>query len=140
MKQDEFLARLSELTEWEIPKVGPSGCALKPHRGRKSQEEKEWEENEEEAIGLPIKTGPNETIPPKIVKIKNQCKLCEDCQEVVENRLRTKRQVDYPTRHWREKCSCGIHRNPNTGCWDLKNNQELQDAFRKYLLNKQLDK
>lgn len=137
MKQEEFLARLSELVEWTIPKVGPSGNPKIKKPGRKSQEEIEWEENEEEALDLPLKTGPNETIPPIITKIKNQCKLCEDCNEVVENRVVTKRLLDWPARHWREKCSCGIHKDPNTGEFCLRNNQELQDAFRKYLLSKQ---
>ena len=137
MKQDEFLARLSELVEWEIPKVGPSGNAKPAKRGRKSQEEIEWEENEEEALDLPLQSGPNTTIPPLVTKIKNQCKLCEDCGEICENRIVTKRLLDYPERHWRERCSCGIHKDPNTGTFTLRTNQELQDAFRKYLVSKQ---
>jgi hypothetical protein len=139
MDNNEFLQKLSELTEWEIPKVGPGGCSM--HRKKAVVEEVELDEDGEEIVfEEPITKGPNTTMAPRIIKIKPQPRMCEDCHEIVDNRV-TLRKVNFtPVMHWREKCNCGIHKDPNTGEFSLRTNQELQDAFRKYLQNRLDDK
>jgi hypothetical protein len=142
MEHKIFLQRLSELAEWELTKTGPNGCATKPRKKKVEVVTEDIEEllegsEEQESEELAKR---NQLLSPRITKIKHQPKLCEDCNEVVEDRIVTKRVVTYPVIHWREKCNCGIHKNPNTGEFNLTNNQELQDAFRKYLISKEQDK
>jgi hypothetical protein len=143
MEHKLFLQRLSELAEWEPNKTGPNGCATKPRKKKVAvvtediDEEASADLDELEAKQVAKR---NELLSPVIIKLKNQSKFCEDCNEVVENRVLSIRVVPYPVPHWREKCNCGIHKNPNTGEFNVTNNQELQDAFRKYLISKELDK
>jgi hypothetical protein len=142
MEHKIFLQKLSEIVEWELVKTGPNGCAKKPRKKKEVAVTEDVEEDIDEIDGLTVEQieQRNQMLSPRITRFKNQSKLCEDCNEVVEGRLVTRRVVAYPIPHWREKCNCGIHKNPNTGEFNLTDNQELQDAFRKYLISKELDK
>ena len=142
MDQNEFLQKLSELAEWEIPRVGASGGSM-PQKKIKVVEEVDLDnddDDEEAEVVEPEVKGPNVTIAPRITKIKPQPRMCEDCHEIVENRKTLRKMNFTPVTHWREKCNCGIYKDPNTGEFTLRNNQDLQDAFRKYLLNRIDDK
>lgn len=133
MDQKEYLKRLSELVEWEIPTIGPKGKVSTTRSKVKaiSSEDIDWADEEEELELDP--DGPNATVPPRIVRFKNQLKACEDCDKIIDSRVVTKRKLDYPVTHWREKCSCGLHKDPNTGRFDLKDNIPIQSAWKKYL-------
>ena len=133
MDQKEFLKRLSELVEWEIPTIGPKGKVSTTRSKVKaiSSEDIDWDEEEPELELDP--DGPNSTVPPRIVRFKNQLRACDDCSKIIDSRVVTKRKLDYPVTHWREKCSCGLHKDPNTGQFNLKDNIPIQTAWKKYL-------
>jgi hypothetical protein len=124
MDENLFRAKLTEVAEWDIPLVSSGGADKKPtdrRRGPKSYEELEWEDNEEDSIGKEIKTGPNDSVPPRILKIKHEPKACEDCDRVVTDRVVEIRIVSNPKPHLREKCNaCRKTRNPFTNEFDLE--------------------
>lgn len=134
MDQKEFLKRLSELVEWEIPTVGPNGQTSTRRSKVKaiSSEDYDWADDADIEFELEP-DGPNATLGPRIIRIKNQMRACEDCDKIIDGRVVTKRRLDYPVMHWREKCSCGLHRDPNTGQFTLKDNVPIQTAWKKYL-------
>jgi hypothetical protein len=135
MNNDEFLKRLSEVSEWCRPTITQAD-PRRGRRGRKSYEEIEWEENEEEALGEEIHMGPNETIPPMLTKIKHEVKNCEDCGRLCQGRRVEMRMCSYPRDHFRQHCKfCGLTKNPLTGKFDLKQGVELQNTFKKYWYN-----
>jgi hypothetical protein len=118
MDENLFRAKLTEVAEWDIPLVSSGGQDKSPkdrRRGPKPFEEKEWDLNEEESIGQPIKTGPNDTVPPRIIKIKHTPMPCDGCDQVVEGRVLEMRLVAKPVTHWRERCNiCKKMKNPFT--------------------------
>lgn len=121
MKQDEFLAKLSEVADWKIPET-PRETSLnaKKKRGRKSNEESYMELREEifhEEFG-----GINKTIPPMLVKLKHTACTCEDCGRHCPNGRQKEKKIYEANkiRHWRERCkTCGMTANPYTGEFDL---------------------
>ena len=143
MEHKHFLEKLSELAEWEVRKTGPNGCAKKP---RKKKDDLVAEPTDEELDAIALEEDEviakaleerNMSLAPVVVKIKHTPKVCEDCQNITIDRQTTRRLVDYPVIHWREKCNCGLHKNPITGKFDLETNQQLYDVFRKYLIDKE---
>jgi hypothetical protein len=143
MEHKQFLEKLSELAEWEVRKTGPNGCAKKPRKKKgepviePTEEELDETVLEEDAAAIQALEQRNMSLAPVIVKIKHTPKMCEDCQNITVDRQTTRRLVDYPVIHWREKCNCGLHKNPITGKFDLESNQQLYDVFRKYLIGKE---
>lgn len=142
MNEKDFLDKLTELTEWEYPKIGPNGCeSVVKKKGRRSIEEIEWDENEEEMIGEEVVVSDNDTLPPKIVKLKPHVELCPDCGKLCENRIVESRMNHKPVVHWRTKCSvCKNYKDPFTGKFDMNDNIKMQSTFRSYCLKKQGDK
>jgi hypothetical protein len=136
MDEKQFLQKLSEVAHWERPKVSAAD-PRRPKRGRKSAEEMEWEENEEEMIGEELIVGPNETVPPVLTKLKPIAKICEDCGILAENRRVEIRMCSYPIEHFRHHCkACGLTKSPITGVFELKQGVELQNTFKKYWYNR----
>lgn len=136
MKQEEFLQRLSEVAEWCRPTITQAD-PRRNKRGRKSLEELEWEENEAEALGEEVRSGPNETIPPMVTRIKHQPIDCPDCGKTVKGRCVQFRQCSYPVEHFRQHCkACDLWRNPFTGQFDLEQGSQLQNTFRNYWYNR----
>jgi len=137
MDETLFRAKLSEISEWDIPVVSSGGSDKKPtdrRRGPRPFVEREWDQNEEDAIGEPIQTGPNDTVPPRILKIKPITKACEDCDQTVTDRVVEYAHYTKPARHWREKCSvCKKTRNPFTNEFDLQGFAS-GNVFRNYAL------
>ena len=106
MNNDEFLKKLSEVCEWEIPD-SVTGTLHKPkHRENYAFQEEETEEEE-----LVIE---EQNFPPRIIKLKQACD-CEDCgKHLPDGRLVETRCVYTPYAHWRRRCAqCGLQENPN---------------------------
>jgi hypothetical protein len=137
MDENLFRAKLTQVADWDIPLVSSGGETKSPRdrrRGPKSYEEKEWELNEEEAIGEPIKTGPNDTVPPRILKVKHQPIPCDGCDRIVEGRVVELRLIQNPAPHWREKCNyCKKMKNPNNDLFEL-DGYNSGNVFRNYAL------
>lgn len=119
MDSKEFYQRLSELTEWEIPKPVTSSSIRtdKDH----IEEIYSFDPVTEEEVITEIDMSKNETLPVRIIKIKHQPKPCEDCGKTVTNRIISIRRYEYPQTHWRKYCgACYKTQNPFTGKYDLK--------------------
>lgn len=127
MNDEEFKQKLSEVAEWKIPDT-PRETSLnaKKKRGRKSNEDEYMELREEifyEEFG-----GVNPTYPPMLLKVKCQPTICGDCGRTCENGCHKEKKL-YETgkgkkRNWRERCvTCGLHKNPFTGKFELNSNQ-----------------
>lgn len=136
MDEKQFLEKLSEVAHWERPKVSAAD-PRRPKRGRRSAEEVEWEENEEEMLGEDLIVGPNDTVPPVLTKIKPLAKLCEDCGILTENRRVEIRLCGFPQDHFRHHCkNCKLTKSPITGRFELTQGPELQNTFKKYWYNR----
>jgi hypothetical protein len=137
MDETLFRAKLSEVAIWDIPAVTSSGndkSVKDKRRGPKRHEEIEWEENEEEAIGEPIQTGPNDSVPPRIIKVIHTPVPCDGCDRIVEGRVVEIRLIANPAPHLREKCmTCKKMKNPNTGVFEL-DGYSSGNIFRNYAL------
>ena len=137
MDENLFRAKLTEVAVWDIPVVSSGGSDKKPtdrRRGPKSYEEIEWAENEDEAIGQEIKTGPNDSVPPRILKIKHTPMPCDGCDRIVEGRVVEIRLIPNPAPHIREKCNiCKKMKNPNNGVFEL-DGYSSGNIFRNYAL------
>lgn len=131
MDEKEFLERLTEVAHWERPKINAAD-PRRIKRGRKSVEELEWEENEEQLLGQEIQTGPNDTVPPIVTKLKYQKTQCPDCDRTVEGRCVQMRYCVSNKGHWRENCvTCGFYRDPRTGEFTLSS-RESQTVWMAY--------
>ena len=120
MNNDEFKKRLSEIAEWEIPKLTETD--LKPIRKKGRPSEEELYQNEHEQIFMEIYNGVNPTHTPKLGKVKIQPVTCDDCGEHCPNGRRKEKKVYEANgnKHWREKCiTCGMSQNPFTKKFDL---------------------
>ena len=144
MNNELFLKRLSEVSHWHRPKLGPSGAVsvnkrnntTVEHPGMISLEELESMSDQEieqyhEQLMAWKEAQPNESVPPEIKELIYQPKACEDCGLTVTCR-RTQRRMcwtnDYP--HWREHCvNCGLYKNPNTKEFNLSSH-ESQNVFK----------
>lgn len=124
MNDEEFRQKLSEVAEWEIPKLSSNEIKLSQQRkrGRKSNEEQYQDAHEE--IFLDIHNGINPSVPPELLKVKHKHTTCGDCGRTCENGCHKEKKL-YETgqakkRNWRERCvTCGLHKNPFTGKFDM---------------------
>lgn len=128
MDDKEFRKKLSEVAEWKIPETitGTASGEAKKSRGRKSDEQLYQEAREkifQEEFG-----GVNQTFPPMLQKLKNQAVVCE-CGKFCENGRHTEKKfyASSKVKGWKQKCvTCGKHKNPYTGAWDLTSTQASQ--------------
>jgi hypothetical protein len=120
MNNKEFKKRLTEIAEWEIPKLNATD--LKPIRKKGRPSEEELYQNEHEQVFMDIYNGVNPTHNPKLGKVKIQPCTCDDCGDHCPNGRHKEKKV-YEAgghRHWREKCTtCGMSQNPYTKKFDL---------------------
>jgi hypothetical protein len=135
MNNDEFLKRLSEVSEWYRPQTGPNGqpsvskgraVKVPEHPGPITAEE--LDEMTEEAVTEYYErlmawreAQPNITVPPEILKVKYPPQSCEDCDKILEEPRRVERKLhESSQRHWRERCvNCDCFKHPQTGEYSI---------------------
>lgn len=124
MDKELFKKRLSEVAEWEIPKLSQTDLkeSKRRARGRKSAEERYQEEHEQ--VFAKLFQGVNPTAPPVLLKVKSSACVCDDCGKECPNGRHKEKKL-YETgkekkRNWRERCvTCGLSQNPFTGRFEL---------------------
>ena len=71
----------------------------------------------------------------KKVVIKHKPKPCEDCGDVVTNRIVHTRACNTPYKHWRNQCgACKRFQNPDTGEYEFETSNQVHN----YLRNKHI--
>jgi hypothetical protein len=141
MNNELYLKRLSEVSEWHRPSVGPNG-ALSVNKRAKSaplhpgpiteQELNDMSEEELEEYREKLEawqeSQPNPSLAPKIIKIKAQCQPCDDCgRQLNEAHKVEHRCYDSGITHWRSRCTnCGLFRHPQTGQYTITQAQAHQ--------------
>ena len=118
MTNDEIKQKLSEIVEWEIPKIEKT--EIKSDR-RKLTKEDEYQYAHEQEF-MDIFEGVNPTVAPKVIRIKIQPVTCDDCGKHCPDGHRKEKKVYEANgnKHWREKCiTCGMSQNPFTKQFDL---------------------
>lgn len=110
MKPDEYLRKLSEVAEWEVPKIDEINrpkhlpVAQRP-RSRWASEEERLEYIDEVTPDFVV-GGRNLTMMPRIKRIKQEPKPCElGCGEMVLAQKIDKTHHQWPEPHWRTKCT-----------------------------------
>jgi hypothetical protein len=142
MNNDEFLRRLSEVSEWYRPQCGPQGQPsvskgrAKPiplHPGPITAEE--LDEMSEEAVTEYYEqliawreAQPNASVPPEILRLKPYARTCEDCNKACDSTRSVERKLYVSTaKHWREYCDyCELFKNPRTGEFSVKREASAQ--------------
>lgn len=129
MREEDFLKKLSEVAEWHRPTIGPNGCysvakghPRVEHPGEITEQELAEMSDEEAQSYYDQLTAwreqlPNESVPPKIKRLKFDPKPCEDCGQTLEQHRQCEKKLYISgTTHWREKClNCNRYRHPETG-------------------------
>lgn len=132
MRDEEFLKKLTEVCEWEIP-LDPDHNQSGQHNRKKKLEK----------LGVNCF---NQTYPPRIVKLKLVAKPCEDCGKIVEGRRKELRAYHYGLCHrFKENCvTCGLHKSPYTDQFTCDSGTEASrlwtDYARYHTHRKQSDK
>ena len=120
MKDEEFLAKLSEVALWKIPETIQEQTAnARKKRGRKTAEELYQEQHEQEF--LEMFEGVNPSQAPMLLKVHKACD-CSDCGQHCPNgrQLTLKRHKSNGKTHWRPRCdTCGFSQDPNTQEFNL---------------------
>lgn len=131
MDNELFLRRLSEVSEWHRPLLSSTGQPSQrkghipkqvEHPGDKTVEELEsMSEQELEEYHQLLMTWreqqPNESVPPRITKVKIQAVDCEDCGRHCPKGRRIESKLYHTgTEHWRTWCQvCQRFKDPVTG-------------------------
>lgn len=137
MDNEEFLRRLSEVSEWHRPMLGPNGCysvnknaakRLPPPQITEQELNEMSDEEVEQYYNELIKwreSQPNDSIQPEILKVKCQPMDCPDCGKLCEHGRRVERKLhESGARHWRTKCQeCGFYKDPMTGKFTVHHHQ-----------------
>lgn len=136
MNNDEFLKRLSEVSEWHRPQTGPSGAASVNkrtqakrsalHPGNITQAQLDLMTDEEaqdyyDRLVAWREAQPNPSVPPQIKRLKIAAVDCEDCGRHCPNGRRVESKVCTTGQpHWRTQChECELYRDPATGEFTL---------------------
>lgn len=128
MNNDEFLQRLTEVSEWHRPQMGPSGCVsgrrghtAPPHPGVITEADLEDMTDQQaqsyyEQLMAWRDCQPNETTRPVIMKLKFTPQPCPACsQELTEHRVVEHTVYQSGGRHWRNRCkNCKKFQHPVT--------------------------
>lgn len=124
MDDELFLRRLTELTEWHRPMLGPSGgTSVIKRRGRPPEDPELLAEIQEEQARIQqAEREPNPHVGPRILKILHKPSDCEACdRRLTEPRRVEIKKMDMDVPIWRHRClNCNRYRNPETGQWDLE--------------------
>lgn len=123
-----FRQKLSEVAEWEIPKISDTGNGLSQSKGggrpRKNIVELDPEDLDELIEEEPIEPeGPNETVGIRLIKLKPKIECCPDCGQLAEDRVVQTKMCYTNKPHWRTKCTaCKMYKNPITNKFDIPAN------------------
>jgi hypothetical protein len=142
MNNEEFLKRLSEVTEWHRPHLGPNGCysvakgketKLIEHPGAVTEQElEEMTEHEVKVYYDKLlawrEAQPNDSVPLEITKVKIQPVDCPDCgQHCATGRRLEVKQYESGAKHWRKFCrECEMFKNPIDGEFNITKHQAHQ--------------
>ena len=124
MDHDEFLRKLSQVAEWQIPKLEMpkrDWNYLKKHADIENNEDDDDDE-EQDTTTLALVTGCNPTAAPELLGLKHQARTCEDCGTTcAKGRVTEKIRYEYQGQAiWRERCrNCGMSKDPFTGKFDV---------------------
>lgn len=136
MDNELFLKRLTELTEWHRPMLGPSGAtSTLKRRGRPPEDPELLAEYQEELARIErAEQEPNPCVGPEIIKVKPRDRACEDCgRQCSGGRRWYKKFYTSITEHWRSYCqSCDRYRDPRTGEYTLTQ-QSVNMVYTNYL-------
>lgn len=112
MDPELFKQRLEEFAELRQMKV-PKSPALR--------EADEPEIIERHGQVLAIDVDDNPTIAWCIKRLKPRTEVCEDCCQLVEDRVIETKRYESPVVHWRKSCRpCGLIQNPYTKAFDVE--------------------
>lgn len=151
MENELFKQKLSEVADWEIPKLSPTDVreAKKRARGRGRPTNEELYEQEHEEVFLEIFQGVNPTHPAELKNLKICAVDCPDCGRHCSNGRREEIKY-YPevpghVAHRRRRClECNKYRDPEFGTWDLPQGPAAQRylnwAKRQFVIRKKLNK
>jgi hypothetical protein len=139
MDPELFKKRLEEIAELKQAKVPRAA-------GRAEATEPEIIKRGDQTFSIDLKDNP--TIAWTIKKLKPHVAVCEDCRQVVENRLVEIKHYDLPNGHWRKNCKgCNKSQNPYSGKFDVDNKKifhvyccYLKDLPEPYLDNSEEEK
>jgi hypothetical protein len=142
MNNEEFLKRLTEVSEWHRPHLGPNGCysvakgktvKTVEHPGAITEAELEAMTEHEVKVYYDQlmawrEAQPNESVQPEITKVKVQAIDCPDCGRHCPEGRRTERKLhESGSRHWREQCKeCQMFKDPLTGEFTLSRERSHQ--------------
>jgi hypothetical protein len=133
MDNEEFLRKLTEVSDWHRPMLGPNGCysVNKNAKARipppqiteeelNDMTDEEVQDYYDELVAW-RETQPNDSVQPVIKQVKNQPVDCEDCGVHCPNGRHTEhKQCITGKKHWRHKCvTCGLYKNPMSGKFDV---------------------
>lgn len=154
MDNEDFLRRLSEVSEWHRPQVGQNGFP-NFNKGRRPKNtpaprqiteqeldamtEEELEQYHNELMAW-REAQPNDSIAPEIKAIKPQPTQCDDCGQMLDCQRRVEKKLHITgQRHWRVKCvNCQCYQHPGTGKFTVKYQQSHQFFCDYYRLKKGL--
>lgn len=126
MDKELFKQRLSEVAEWQLPKLSPSDIkeAGQRARGRGRPTNEERYQDLHEAEFLDLFEGHNPTMAAELVRMNIKPKDCEDCGQHLtvsrEMQIKFYRNMPGHIPHRRERClNCNKYRDPHTGEFTL---------------------
>lgn len=112
MDPELFRKKLEEFAELKQAKVPRAA-------GRAEATEPEIIERGGQTFAIHLKDNP--TIGWEIKKLKPHVAVCEDCHDVVEDRLVEIKRYQFPQEYWRKNCkTCSMSQNPYTGKFDIE--------------------
>lgn len=121
MDKELFKQRLSEVAEWQLPKLSPSDIkeAGQRNRGRGRPSKESLYQQEHEEVFLDLFEGVNPTMPPELVKVRDQPTTCKDCGQICtqppRREIKLYRNLPKHVDHWRTRCvECKRYQHPDT--------------------------
>jgi hypothetical protein len=151
MDKQLFEQLLSQVADWEIPKLSPTDVreAKKRARGRGRPTNEELFQEEHEEIFREIFDGVNPTMTPELKQLKVKAIDCPDCGKHCPNGR--KEEIKYYAEtaghvaHQRRRClECNRYRDPEDGTYSLPQGPACQKylnwAKREFVVRKKLNK
>lgn len=126
MRDEDFKRKLTEVSEWYIP----DDITNTPKGKRRIRKELEKFKLSQETNTPTV----NDTNPPKIVSIKTQGLVCEDCEKFCEDgRIVHKKKYTTGQTHWRVRCvTCNRWQNPDTKQFNMTASSSMKFYARFY--------
>jgi hypothetical protein len=122
MDKELFKQKLSEVAEWQTPKICASDIKIAGQkiRGKFKKSEEELEQEMEDPIFQEVQNGVNPTLPPQILVVQKKMQPCDRCGLMqpggghIEMKFNT--SGANCKGHWRERClTCEKSKDPYTG-------------------------